>query len=110
MKLEERIKVWAKAEGFETWAQDHAAVLRNLCCHLNEYSYPHIEGAVSHKHHESLEAIAMAVGAQQLVYVDLGKSERYDFTKNGNKFSIAVSGNWVDGSFATFSFGGTDDL
>lgn len=28
--FEEKLKEWARAEGFETFLQDHAAVLRNL--------------------------------------------------------------------------------
>lgn len=33
--FEELLKQWANEQGFQTWSQDHAAVLRNLTTWLN---------------------------------------------------------------------------
>ena len=33
--FEKLLKQWANEQGFETWSQDHAAVLRNLASWLN---------------------------------------------------------------------------
>lgn len=36
--MREALERWAKAESFETWAEDHAAVLRNLAAWLGRES------------------------------------------------------------------------
>jgi len=38
MKYEELLKQWANNQGFQTWSQDHAAVLRNLVAWLNMHA------------------------------------------------------------------------
>ena len=36
--FEELLKQWANEQGFQTWSQDHAAVLRNLVSWLNSHA------------------------------------------------------------------------
>jgi hypothetical protein len=36
--FEKLLKQWANEQGFQTWSQDHAAVLRNLSSWLNTHA------------------------------------------------------------------------
>ena len=36
--FEKLLKQWANEQGFQTWSQDHAAVLRNLVSWLNSHA------------------------------------------------------------------------